>query len=371
MKREKLVALDVLRIMGALFVFLFHMNIHFGADVPIPLLSEVIRAGAVFMVLFFMLSGFTLSYQYHSEPLLQGSSLRRFYLKRLFGVYPVYALSLIISALIRTDLPATPGQLLLLLPAQLLGIQSFFPNTLESFGNPNTWFISVILFLYLLFPFLNRLLQLLHRRRWAPGLLCAFLSIYVYWLAIRFGNGTEFHFYYNSPVFRVPEFFLGMFVAAWCREHASKLSPRRRYGALLALVSVAFLAGIYAIVRQSYTLATFNLCNIVAVPCFALAIALLATSRSSGLRRFAGLKTVQRCSQITFSFYMAQLFAILTVKFPLAAILSGASPWQKAAVCFIINISYALILHYAVEKPAKSWLAQRFLRAPNPDAVPG
>lgn len=56
--KRRYVGLDVLRIVSALVVCMFHTTIHLGCDYGI--LQGLSKSGAVFMTAFFMLSGFTL-----------------------------------------------------------------------------------------------------------------------------------------------------------------------------------------------------------------------------------------------------------------------------------------------------------------------
>ena len=56
--KRRLVGLDVFRIMSAVVVFLFHTQMHMGAD--FGFLNEFIHMGAIFMTGFFMLSGYAL-----------------------------------------------------------------------------------------------------------------------------------------------------------------------------------------------------------------------------------------------------------------------------------------------------------------------
>ena len=56
--KKRYIGLDILRVISALAVCMFHTTIHLGCDYGI--LQGFSRNGAVFMTAFFMLSGFTL-----------------------------------------------------------------------------------------------------------------------------------------------------------------------------------------------------------------------------------------------------------------------------------------------------------------------
>lgn len=59
MKKERLIGLDVLRILSALVIFAFHSISHIGANYG--QLNGFFSMGAIFMTAFFMLSGLSLS----------------------------------------------------------------------------------------------------------------------------------------------------------------------------------------------------------------------------------------------------------------------------------------------------------------------
>ena len=85
-KRERLVGLDIMRIVLALFVFLFHSRMH-GADYKV--LNPIVSKGMAFMTAFFLLSGFAL---YHSQrqELNDWISIKTFYKKRVLSIMPAY-----------------------------------------------------------------------------------------------------------------------------------------------------------------------------------------------------------------------------------------------------------------------------------------
>lgn len=56
--------LDLLRVAAAGVVYFFHLNINLKFRTGVEILDTTFSVGAVFMVLFFMLSGFVMSYSY-------------------------------------------------------------------------------------------------------------------------------------------------------------------------------------------------------------------------------------------------------------------------------------------------------------------
>lgn len=126
-KKDRLIMLDAIRILSALFVFLFHSNIHIGATYSI--LTRFISQGAIFMVAFFILSGFSLYYNYNDLNLNNLSKMITFYIKRLIGVYPLYIAVYILYLIFRNALSIK--QNILIAPVELLLMQSYFDGTFD------------------------------------------------------------------------------------------------------------------------------------------------------------------------------------------------------------------------------------------------
>ena len=59
-KNYRLIGIDILRILSAFVVFLFHARIHLHCYFGV--LTRFVEMGAIFMTAFFMLSGFVLQY---------------------------------------------------------------------------------------------------------------------------------------------------------------------------------------------------------------------------------------------------------------------------------------------------------------------
>lgn len=156
---DYMLGLDILRIVATFMVFLFHCYLNLGFRTPYEPINQVISVGATFMVCFFMLSGFLLSCQNKKQMLLDDvTHLKRYYRKKLFRIIPSYFVFLIIVFLFHLSFPKEVNTLLCLIPLDLFALQAFFSKAFSFLGNGGTWFISVLLFLYLIFPFLQKIL---------------------------------------------------------------------------------------------------------------------------------------------------------------------------------------------------------------------
>lgn len=103
---------------------------------------------------FFMLSGYAMTLGYGKKDFKEWSEYKRFYLKRLITIYPLYIVTGTLFVLMNIVAgKETIIDNLLLLPIEVLGIQAIFPGSLFAYAhNSGTWFVSCIFFSYLLYP---------------------------------------------------------------------------------------------------------------------------------------------------------------------------------------------------------------------------
>ena len=194
------------------------------ADLPLTVVRDAGWLGEQGVQLFLIASGFGLTWSLlprNSEK--PDPSWRSFYKRRLWKLYPlwwfVHGLFLIISLLLRKGMALNQPQFYF----SLLGIR-FTPETFYYFS-PSWWFIGLLIQLYLIFPLLYRGLQ-----RWGPmplllGTTTIALTIRGIGLYLIGDPYLELWSRGNIFITRLPEFVLGMVVAAWF-YHASEITER-------------------------------------------------------------------------------------------------------------------------------------------------
>lgn len=103
--KNRLYGIDVLRIISAIFVCAFHTNIHLGATYG--LLTEFVSMGAIFMTLFFILSGYSLFISNSGKSFLSGNTYFIYLKKRFISIVPMYYFTGILYVII--ELIENPG----------------------------------------------------------------------------------------------------------------------------------------------------------------------------------------------------------------------------------------------------------------------
>jgi peptidoglycan/LPS O-acetylase OafA/YrhL len=168
-RKPPLPALTGIRTLLAFNIVLFHFTPpHLG------ILSPIVNNGYVFVNVFFLISGYILTYNYaeRAETLVK----REFWLARFSRLYPVYLLALVVSLqMLRLEWNARSHaeffQGLILTPLLLQG----WSPSLATFWNTVAWTLSSEVMLYAAFPWLIRV-------RWPRRPATLVLMVLGFWL---------------------------------------------------------------------------------------------------------------------------------------------------------------------------------------------
>ena len=174
---------------------------------------------------FFLLSGFSLSMGY--GPGIADGTFRygRYLRRRLVKVFPLHLLCLLAFLLLfRPEIDAC-------LPLNALLLQSWIPDADCYFSyNGVSWFLSTLLFSYLLFP--------LAYRGARPSSLAVLLVLYIaVYLAVPYDRVNAL--LYVSPPVRFVDFFLGVMLYKFYQRHPLISLPRWTEPLLVLLLAAA------------------------------------------------------------------------------------------------------------------------------------
>ena len=344
--QHRAAGLDLFRVVAAVMVLLFHCNIHHESNFG-PL-TGFVSMGAVFMTAFFMLSGYVLFLTYKDKSLVLAPALKNFYLKRIFGIFPLY---LVVAVLYVVTLgEESVFQNLVLLPIELLGLQSVFSTLFPVSHNGGTWFISCLLFAYLAFPLMQEVVkQMTTRTKWMSLAICS---------AILFWSPLVVHTFktdsiYSNPFFRGLEFFIGVLLCSLpIRDGFAKILAT--WKALLVEV-LLLVAGVSIAVRLNIFVGNYMLYDWIVIPLFACMILTLASLKSP---RLQNSKVLRYASAANYAFFLAQTFNTEIENWLFATCDIQNNVLQIAvsvALCTII----AVALHELIEKPCAKMLKNK------------
>ena len=178
MKKERILYLDLIRVVSLLMV----TSYHFGVACRVSELQTATEWyegftrgiwGVIGVYCFFMISGNALYYQYKEKL-----ELKQFYKKRFLSIYPMfwiaYIFVLFANFYITRTIPNASKPSFLL---TILGMDGYFHYLTPTYYLVGEWFLGAIIFLYILFP-LYRFLQ--QKNRLLALVPLAAISIYIF-----------------------------------------------------------------------------------------------------------------------------------------------------------------------------------------------
>ena len=188
---------EIFRFIGGLAVIFSHVayNVPLFKNIPV-----VLKAGPAWVFFFFCLSGFFLAYRHTN---ISNFDILSFYKTRIFKFYPIYFLSLLLL-LFSTEIKWN-------ILYNIFLIQSWFFTKPLTY-NISAWYLSVLFFLILLFPFF----LYLFRMKYFIWVVLV-INIYTYYFfnyMVKFidsSNSIKDLIYYN-PIMYISSFTLGMLI---------------------------------------------------------------------------------------------------------------------------------------------------------------
>lgn len=379
---ERYPSLTGLRFLCALGVFLTHawyVAKVFRDDRAEQAVKAVLPLGMVGVSVFFVLSGFVLTWSAHDgEGARGGEGARSFWRRRAAKVYPnhlvVWALLLVFVLATGSAVTGGAGGGFPWPPAlaNLLLLHAWLPGPGFTAGlNIVTWSLAVEVFCYALFPFLlPRLRRIRPERLWAAAG-CAVLAVWlVAGIASQFHGGRtvpdvevsqwQFWIPYFFPLGRLPEFVLGMLLARIVRAGRGVVPGMALSGLVLVLALGTALATLpFAFLPAAATI----------VPVCGLILSAAAADRD-GRRSWLRRPALVRLGEASFAFYVVHWPVVMVAHWALGGG-RWSTPVAMAATALFLALSLlaARLLHRYVELPAMRRFA-RPRRAGTPSSRP-
>lgn len=326
MNMKTLNGLTIFRFVAAFYVFIFHCNIRFPAEIG-DFLNRIVKNGAIGMTFFFVLSGFVMAWS------SQGGVKSDYFARRLRRIYPAYIFMGLVSLPFIIDLK--PQQIVPSLLMFITGTQAWIPSSFSLWNFIGSWSVSTELFFYATFPILFPLIK---KRPGAFLLSSLAVTSLLVPFSIMLGSGSQFPLFYVSPIHRLPEFIIGVCAGVYF-TNGIRLS--RRNSVLLIALSLLTLTVISTRMNSG-----FMTMNLFTVPATAILIFSLASLnvRDDGL---AALPIY--FGKISYSFYLMQIPLIMFIEkyHYLFNDMNTLSCWVGM---FIANTIMACISYHFVEE---------------------
>lgn len=220
------------------FVFIMLIFMSHVSYIGFPQFDFGGESGVAF---FFMLSGFVLALRYGAEIKRGTFDHKRFFYHQFCKFYPLHIALIIISTFL--NYRNLDGDYFLRLIPTVFLVQSWIPDINYYFmGNAVSWFLSDIIFIYAIFPFLYK--QMNKSARCVGLTMAISLAIYTFYLTIlpkeRYNDLV-----YAPPYLRWIDFALGIIAARMLptlqRKATDKDSVYAMEGLAIALIVITFI----------------------------------------------------------------------------------------------------------------------------------
>lgn len=189
-------SLDALRGIFVVMIFLVHY--------PLGGPATFVAGGDCGVAFFLLLSGFVMTAGYEKRLLSSSVSALAFAGRRIAKIYPLHLLCFALALSLYDYV--FDAEFFTKAVLNLALLQSWVPDAALSF-NPVAWFLSDIVFFYLIFTFIVRR-RLIHSRRAITAFL-AFIAVYVCLIPLIPADDVNY-FCYIFPPARLIDFVLGM-----------------------------------------------------------------------------------------------------------------------------------------------------------------
>lgn len=295
---RRFVVLDFYRFVAALGVFIFHLKL-----IDTGISPAWNGSYGLFVDMFFILSGFVISYSYPSDA--RGvRAYSRFMIRRIARIYPLHLLSLLIFVvLIAVGLERTARSTPLDFLYNLLLLQAWGVTDHLSFNSPS-WSISAEFFCYLIFPLLMLFARKLHPLALAAVVAALYLVLAHGHLPIWQERSQMYGANYDYGMLRaLPSFLNGILLAILFRMS----QPYRQKRVVFAGIATF---GISVLVLNVFAKPDL------AILLFSCAILLTAVGESAFVQ-FPGARLLGRLGNTSYAIYMLHDALLIAVFKPL------------------------------------------------------
>jgi peptidoglycan/LPS O-acetylase OafA/YrhL len=359
-ERPTLKALTGLRFFAALHVVVTHTASFTQEELP-PWASNIVSSGYVGVSLFFVLSGFILTYNYldSDQTALRGSD-NQFRIARVARIYPLYLVALVVAApsLLVTvwsgHVSFSDFVLALVLAPLMLQAWSL---TAALVWNAPAWSLSAEALFYALFPFMLRRAARMTERS-------VFLAIVASWviaLAITVGQSISasdriwLEFVVHFPLTRVWEFCIGVLVGVGFLKFSWRVPRSAVIPIVVAILGVLTCAE--SVAPQGVV------SNAMFVPLFCVLILALSTGEGY-VARLLSTRFAVLLGEASFAIYLLHVPVWRYYLHTVDAFLPGGAESLGGVTIFIVLICIISVVAYKhIEVPGRRSLSARLTRS--------
>lgn len=345
---------------GLRFIAAFLIILHHFGNPPGPQpVHNVISHGFVAVSLFFILSGFILTYNYADNVGGLKTGKWNFWVARFARIYPMYLVGLLIYAPIafqmieKTAEPSSWTDTSLFGVAALALVQSWSNVTVLAWNSP-AWSLSAEAFFYLMFPLVAPVILKLNSRSLAVAAIIFWMASMAAPIIHMMSSHFDRNFWMFNPLLRLPEFLLGIVLGkCWLTRIHGNFD---RYLPYISIGSAALLLEFLSVNADE---SVFY--NGAVAPLMMALIYSLASGRGL-LARFLATSPMVLLGEASYSLYILHwsLWFIITyfLVHHLEIFQKGTSHF---VACVVPMIALSILFFKFLEQPANRFLKKKML----------
>ena len=382
---SKIPALTGLRAVAAFWVLALHFGDGVTTGWPAPL-RNLFSSGFIGVDLFFVLSGFILSWNYLDADRKLTVGRSEFWAARAARILPVYYLSLALSLPLFLLMefhngvtPAAIGNTIFTALTSLTLTQSWAASFSNLWNNPG-WSLSVEAFFYLAFPFiaariaawplpkLVRVTAGIYLLTVASGY--AFVALHSHPPTWKWDPQVDYSIWIAwlgcNPLVHLHEFLMGILVFAWLRSEQSGQQREFMTGTRAVWLAIGAIALLTAWHRATpFMTALMGVHS----PLFALLIYGLAKQKGA-IARLLSTRCFVFLGEISYSLYLTHLTVWMNVEgFNREHPYIRQNSMLNFLLCLALSLTVAAAFYKFIEEPNRHILRTRFAKFSRPANV--
>lgn len=371
----ELPALTGIRALAALWVLLFHSRLRTMEQIPSSI-REFIGLGHAAVCFFFVLSGFILAYNYfpkYTSLNITPAQIKEFWVARVARIYPLYLLGFLLAAIAHyllggVNFYQNASQEVTSWVLRISGLHTWWPQLYMEGPNDPSWSLSCEFFFYACFPFLAiPILKLKDKHLVTAAVLACFLSLVGPVIMVANGTNTGSDlpdlgmFLSFNPVFRIPEFILGMILGRLVLQNQlPNFFTKHGSGIFIGLSIILF------VLVNSGT-PTPLLRYGITTPLFALMI-LAMVPQSGAVANFLSSKPLIALGKASYALYILHRPIMYGVEFAALRLFGSKPIWASLfslALIFAASFAAFHFLEEPFQKIIRTWYKSRQKLAEN------
>jgi peptidoglycan/LPS O-acetylase OafA/YrhL len=353
-KKEYFPALTGIRAISAYMVYVHHFH-PFPEETIGKFLYKFTKEFHVGVVIFFVLSGFLITYRYYNKPKF---CLRTYLINRVARIYPAYFMLTMVSFFINPNVCIGSYRVLLL---NIVFLKGFFHNYLFT-GIAQAWSLTVEESYYFTAPII---MFLVRKSRWAL-LIIPFILLGIGFGLVYFLSPYGYYGLFDTNIFMLLYTFFGrsfefMIGTALALVFLTDTSPIKGIkftliGSFMVLSVIALM--VYLGALSEWGFGVFHPVGIwvnnIALPLFGIAILFYGLLKESTLlSRFLSTETMVFLGKSSYVFYLVHygVFSHITLKFT-----------HNMLLHFIIINVFSMLIFKFFEEPVNLFLRKKLIR---------